>query len=70
MTIYGVCISDIKNYNEERAEKFLESLLNTECKAIANDYFENKEDGVDLNDWFYSYESNNTFYGASAFLLM
>ena len=32
MLIYGVCVSDIKHYNTEKAEKFLKSLLDTACR--------------------------------------
>ena len=34
MLIYGVCVSDIKHYNTEKAEKFLNSLLDTACRGI------------------------------------
>ena len=68
MKIYGVCISDISHYKNEEAEKYLESLLSTECKDIADDYYENKEEGRDLNDWLYGYESCDGYYGLSALL--
>ena len=57
MLIYGVCVSDIKHYNTEKAEEFLNSLLDTACRGIADNYFENKEDGNDLCDWLDEYDS-------------
>ena len=45
MIIYGVCISDIKNYNEEKAEKFLKELA--ESGTGADDYYENFLDNID-----------------------
>ena len=69
MIIYGVCISDIKSYNEEKAEEFLESLRNTNVSDIADDYFINKEEnGYDLNEFFYGFESQDGYYGIAAFL--
>lgn len=43
MLIYGVCESDITRHNEDKAEKFLKSLLSTCCKDIAENYFINKK---------------------------
>lgn len=67
MLIYGICISDINTLNEEKAEKYLEELLNTSCRDIASNYFENKKDGNDINDWLYDYESEG-HYGLAACL--
>ena len=66
MLIYGVCVSDIKHYNTEKAEKFLNSLLDTACRGIADNYFENKADGNDLYDWLDGYDSCDGYSGPAA----
>ena len=66
MLIYGVCVSDIKHYNTEKAEKFLNSLLDTACRGIADNYFENKADGNDLYDWLDGYDSCDLYSGPAA----
>lgn len=69
MLIYGVCESDITKHNEDKAEKFLKSLLSTCCKDIAENYFINKkENRCNLSDWLNNYESYNGCNGLFACL--
>lgn len=69
MVIYGVCISEIKKYNEEKAEKFLESLRETKASDIVEEYFVNKEEnGYNLNEFFYNFEGEGGYYGTAACL--
>ena len=48
MLIYGVKISDIKKYNEQKAERFFEILQKTNASNIAEKYFldKTKNDGT------------------------
>ena len=42
MLIYGVKISDIKKYNDQKAERFFEILQKTNASNIAEKYFLDK----------------------------
>lgn len=74
MIIYGVCISYIKNINEGKAEQFLESLINTSAKDIAENFFVNKKDNEEINGEKYTVEEWLSYYdscesiGLSGFL--
>ena len=48
MLIYGLKISDIKKYNEQKAERFFEILQKTNASNIAEKYFldKTKNDGT------------------------
>lgn len=70
MLIYGVCISDIKTINEEKAIKFLNELAKLNYNNYLEEFLENKNDNdtdYSFNDWMYDFEING-YYGLSAFL--
>ena len=71
MTIYGVCISDIEKINNEKVEQFLVNLAEKGYDLYLTEFKENRKDignGYTVNDYLYDYESNNSYYGLSAFL--
>ena len=70
MIIYGVCISDIKELNEEKAVDFLKELSKLGHEDYLENFIENKHDnGEDysFNNWCYDYESEG-YFGLAAFL--
>lgn len=70
MLIYGVCISDIENINEEKAVEFLNELARLNYNDYLEQFLENQNDnGMDysFNDWMYNFEADG-HYGLSAFL--
>lgn len=69
MLIYGVCISDIKAINEDRALELLKKYSAVNPDPY-NNYLESKDaDGeqVTFDTWCYDYENNGHF-GLSALL--
>lgn len=70
MLIYGVCISDIENINEEKAVEFLNELAQLGYEDYLDEFLENKKDNGDdynFNEWMYYFEADG-YYGLSAFL--
>lgn len=71
MIIYGVCISDINEINEEKAIEFLEELSEIGYEDYLENFLDNKHDnGEDytFNDWVYDYHSDFYNIGLAAFL--
>lgn len=69
MVIYGLCVSDIKELNVEKAEQFLETLKDSNLSDIAEEYFINKEENEhDLHSFLYDFEGDGGYYGLAAFL--
>ena len=69
MLIYGVKISDIKKYNEQKAERFFEILQKTNASNIAEKYFldKTKIDGT-FGDFLSNFDDGCGNYGAAACL--
>lgn len=69
MLIYGVKISDIKKYNEQKAERFFEILQKTNASNIAEKYFldKTKIDGT-FGDFLSNFDDGYGNYGAAACL--
>ena len=68
--IYGVCISDIYNLNEEKAICFLNELAQLGYPDYLETFTESKENSsknYTFNDWSYNF-SHNGYFGLSAFL--
>ena len=67
MLIYGVKISDIKKYNEQKAERFFEILQKTNASNIAEKYFldKTKNDGT-FGDFLSNFDDGCGNYGAAA----
>ena len=74
MLIYGVCISEIKETNNEKVENFLEELAEKGYDSYWRDFVGNRKSYKDgdyvytANDFLYDYESDNSYCGLSAFL--
>ena len=74
MTIYGVCISDITKLDEEKVMLFLKELfeMDKERYHYLSDFLEAKKDAqpweLSAVEWLYDYESDNSYFGVSAFL--
>lgn len=70
MLIYGVCISEIKEINQKKVEKFLAELAEKGFPDYLKEFKANKEDNngdYTVGDYLYDYASNG-YYGLSAFL--
>lgn len=66
MLMYGINLSNV-TINNDKAEKFLaECLNNPDVKDIAKNYFDNKEDGHDVESWARLYDNNEGSYGLAA----
>lgn len=74
MLIYGVCISEIKETNNEKVESFLKELAEKGYSSFWRDFEDNRKSYKDgdyvytANDFLYDYESDNSYCGLSAFL--
>ena len=71
MLLYGVCISDIGEINEEKAINFLRELSKIPGKEhYLADFLETKDynhEAYSIGDWLYEFESDG-YYGLSALL--
>ena len=69
MLIYGVKISYIKKYNDQKAERFFEILQKTNASNIAEKYFldKTKNDGT-FGDFLSNFDDGCGNYGAAACL--
>lgn len=69
MLIYGVKISDIKKYNEQKAERFFEILQKTNASNIAEKNFldKTKNDGT-FGDFLSNFDDGCGNYGAATCL--
>lgn len=69
MLIYGVKISDIKKYNDQKAERFFEILQKTNASNIAEKYFLDKaENDCTFGDFLSNFDDACGHHGAAACL--
>ena len=74
MLIYGVCISDITKFDEEKVLSFLKELkeLNPEKYRYFDDVLESQKDALpwelSVVEWLHDFEDNCGYFGVAAFL--
>ena len=74
MLIYGVCISDIEQFNEDKFMNFFRELYDEGYTHYLDDYLETRymkrkydETEYSVQDWLYDFESSG-YFGLAAFL--
>lgn len=74
MQLYGICVSDIKNFNSEKANQFIQRITSEhsdieKIAAISESYHKYIESGKTVEDFLYDYENGDQAFGLSAFLV-